>query len=404
MRGQQPHYTMSNRAGNGSWRGGVRTGTLACMLACSLVACTEDQVPPDTQIDLGVLMGGDAGDFQRAMAPRQFQFPEDHGSHPRFRSEWWYLTGQLQTHRERSFGFQLTFFRFALPVQDFAPASAWGTDQVYMAHFAITDVDTKSHYAFERFSRGGGMRLAGVDADPVRVWLDDWWLKIGADEDSGWKISAFEAGVALALDLRPLKPVIPHGEAGLSRKTAVPGNASYYYSIPRMSARGTLEIGTESYAVSGAAWLDREWSTSALGNTLVGWRWLGLQLVDGRDFMSYSLRRVDGNPSPHDYAVLVARDGSAGPVDAQGLEPRDISLCRVESGRLYPCEYSFDLPGYGDVRIRPRVRDQEIDHSVPYWEGIVDAFDSLDGLIGSGYLELTGYTRQSEIVGTFWGD
>jgi predicted secreted hydrolase len=382
---------MNSRAGN-SRPGKGRAGALAGLLSLALATCTEP-MPPDAQIDLGAVLGGDAGDFQQALKPRPFEFPEDHGSHPGFRSEWWYLTGRLDTRRARSFGFQLTFFRFALPPQSSAPESAWATEQIYLAHFAITDVEGEKHHAFERFTRGGNMLLAGVGADPLRVWLDDWWLKIGTAEDPGWGISARETGVALALNLQPLKPVVAQGEAGLSRKTATPGNASYYYSIPRMSARGTLQIGTDTFAVDGTAWLDREWSTSSLGDTLAGWQWLGLQLVDGRDFMSYRLRRVDGSAHLYDYAVFIASDGSTERVDAQNLNPREIRLCRVESGRQYPCEYSFDLPGYGTVRILPRLRDQEIDQSLSYWEGLVDAVDSREVVIGSGYLELTGYSR-----------
>jgi predicted secreted hydrolase len=244
----------------------VLPGLLLVIIALS--ACDGPERESDTATGLtvaDVLGGGDTAGFERAVEPRDFRFPRDHAAHPAFRSEWWYITGNLEDNRGRRYGYQVTFFRNALAPPDQAPAnpSAWTTRQVWMAHAAVTDIDGRQHEAVERFSRGEP-GLAGARLDPPRVWLHDWRLTGDGDAFPARLEVAGEA-FSLQLTLATEKPPVLHGDAGLSRKGREPGNASYYYSYTRLKTRGRLRFGDNTVPVTGASWLDREWSTSALG-------------------------------------------------------------------------------------------------------------------------------------------
>ena len=214
--------------------------------------------------------------FARATTPRKFVFPDDLVAHPEFQTEWWYYTGNLQTEQGRHFGFQFTIFRNAINPDSIKRSSGWATNQVYMGHFAVTDVDDEKFYAFERFSRGAN-ELAGAQSKPFGVWLEDWRVESTQQETTNpapnMKIQAAENGISINLDLQNTKPVVLHGDRGLSQKGAEPGNASYYYSLTRMNADGQIQINDNSFKVTGLAWLDREWSTSALDKDQAGWDW-----------------------------------------------------------------------------------------------------------------------------------
>ncbi|HEU4617482.1 MAG TPA: carotenoid 1,2-hydratase, partial [Gammaproteobacteria bacterium] len=251
--------------------------------------------------------GADEGGFEKALVPRRFEFPADYGSHPTFRTEWWYFTGNLFASGGRHFGFELTFFRFALAPQAPASPSAWATNQVYMAHFAVTDTDSGRLLAEERLSRGA-LGLAGAEANPFKVWVEDWSARAA---DDGFRLAANGSKIAIDLELDSVKPPVAQGDAGLDRKGPEPGNASYYYSLTRLDARGTVSVKGETAGVRGSAWMDREWSTSALSAEDEGWDWFALQLSDGRDVMYYRLRRKDGSASPFSGGSLVAADGSS---------------------------------------------------------------------------------------------
>jgi predicted secreted hydrolase len=336
---------------------------------------------------------GGASGFAQAMAPRPFAFPADHGPHPGFRTEWWYYTGHLETATGRRFGFQLTFFRVGL---DAAPAprlSAWATSAVAMAHLAVTDVAGRRFHAFERLSRMA-MGLAGAAADPFRVWVEDWSVEGPPGTALPMRLRAAAGEVGIDLTLAGGKPVVLQGERGLSRKSGEPGNASYYYSLTRMPARGIVRVGADELAVRGAAWMDREWSTSALGPDQVGWDWFALQLSDGREVMFYQLRRRDGGADPMSAGTVVAADGST-----RSLAPEDLRIDVLASwtsprGATYPARWRIAVPGEGiDVEATPLLADQELDLTVRYWEGAVELSGTAAGapVTGRGYVELTGY-------------
>jgi predicted secreted hydrolase len=263
-----------------------------------------------------------------------------------------------------------------------------------MAHMAITDVQTGRFVSAERFSRDGLM-LAGNSANPFRLWIEDWAATAAGPDPFPLRLRADTGDASLDLNLAATKPPIGHGDRGLDAKGPQSGNASYYYSMPRLSASGALRIGDMRYAVSGSAWLDREWSTSALDPTLAGWDWLALELSDGRDLMLYRLRTNSGGSSPYSTGSLIAADGTVttlGPADFE-LEAHTYWTSPATEAR-YPVGWNVNLPRDGlRLDIRALVPNQEMNLAVRYWEGAVSARGShADSTVtGRGYLELTGY-------------
>ncbi len=340
------------------------------------------------------------GNFMRAEGPRAFVFPRDHGAHEAFQTEWWYFTGNLSTTEGRVFGFQLTFFRRGLlaPAQQLPRESAWATDQVYMAHFALADEKGQRFQYFERFQRGAG-GLAGAQGEPVfRVWLDDW--QVEQTMDGKFHLEANEGDLRLALELEDVKGPVLQGDRGYSQKGDEAGNASYYISQTRLVSRGTLEVGGVRYTVSGLSWMDHEFGTSALSQGQVGWDWFSIQLQDGSELMMYTIRRQDGDVDPYSSGTVIRQDGST-----RRLGVKDFSI-RVEdtwksphSGGVYPSAWVIEVPSEGLVlRVRPRLADQELNVSFTYWEGavLVEGERSGERVEGSGYVELTGYAQSLE--------
>ena len=377
----------------------VLVAAAAALALWLLDVSTTPRAPVQASIAVGeTLGGGDLSGFARALAPRPFAFPGDHGPHPEFRTEWWYYTGNLETATGRHVGFQLTFFRTALApperVASVARASAWAANQLYLAHFALTDTEGRRFHAWSRTSREA-LGLAGAQVRPFRVWLDDWSAASEADGGLPVRLRAAEDDVAIDLVLGSDKPVVLHGDRGLSRKGPEPDNASHYYSLTRMPARGTVRLGGTSLDVSGRAWMDREWSTSALGPDLVGWDWMALQLDDGRDVMLYRLRRRDGTADPFSAGTLIAADGRTEP-----LGPGDVALEVLDhwtsprSGVRYPSGWRLSIPAAGlRLAIAPRLADQELIVGTRYWEGAVRVEDASGTrpIAGRGYVELVGY-------------
>ena len=345
-----------------------------------------------------LLSPDDVQGYARALDPRPFSFPADHGKHPRYRNEWWYVTGNLDGADGERFGFELTIFRFSLAPaegQDGAPrSSAWATNQVYIGHFAVTDVEAEDFYVAERYARGA-LGLAGARAEPLRVWLENWYLQTATGAD--WRLYAKDRDVELSLTLRPLKPPVPNGREGLSQKSVEPGNASYYYSMPRLKAEGMLTIAGDMHEVSGLAWLDREWGSSALSSNQEGWDWFALQLSDGSDLMFYQLRRTDGRPDPHSAGTWILADGSSMHLshDEVLLQVRD--YWDSPRGGRYPMAWSLEIPRLAlELQVDPVLKAQELETEVRYWEGAVDVAGRRAGkaVEGRGYVELTGYARR----------
>lgn len=365
--------------------------TLIVLLAALLLGgCAQEGVAEvGGELAVAEALGGSTEGYEQALEPRPFVFPADHGPHPSFKTEWWYYTGNLATESGARYGYQLTFFRIALAPEGEERTSEWGARQIYMAHFALSDISGERFFAFERFNRPA-LGLAGAQAQPFRVWLEGWEAS-GPDGSFPMRLQAAEGGVALDLTLEQGKPIVLQGEEGLSQKGPERGNASYYYSLTRMPTTGSITIDGERAEVSGLSWMDREWSTSLLSEDQVGWDWFSLQLSDETELMYFQLRRSDGTPSGTSSGTLVLPDGE--PVDLAG---GDVSLEVLETwesdGVAYPSGWLLRAPGR-ELRITPAQRDQELRLTTRYWEGAVDIEGTADGqpITGSGYVELTGY-------------
>jgi predicted secreted hydrolase len=367
--------------------------------------------PPASDLD-AIRSTDTPSEFALAIEPRNFEFPQDHGPHPQFRHEWWYVTGNLDSTRGERFGFELTFFRIALAPPGAVPdtGSAWRTRQVYLAHFAITDVARHEFRFAHKLSRDA-LGLAGAQEQPLRVWLDDWMFGVpaetnGAGDESGrpvslatapgWMLHAQDQGYELTVNLQPLMQPVLNGEQGLSRKASERGAASYYYSIPRVAVRGQLLRGGVSSDVQGLAWLDREWGSGSLGTSQQGWDWFALQLKDGSSFMFYALRNRDGTRDSHSAGTWV---DPAGRVQALSTDQVmiDVSDHWVSPrGGRYPSRWRVRVPALGlDVEARPVLANQELGTKPRYWEGAVDVSGTRDGhdASGRGYVELVGYSQ-----------
>jgi predicted secreted hydrolase len=378
-----------------------RSFALSVAAVLLLLACRDHSAPPRASLSVAdSLRLSDAADtagYARALAPRDFRFPEDHGPHPGFRTEWWYFTGNLDAAAGRRFGFQLTFFRSALAPAMPPRTSGWATRQAYLAHFAVTDVDGDRFHFFERWGRGA-LGLAGAQSEPFKVWLGDW---SAASVDGGTfplQLRADQGDVALDLALAEGTPPVPEGDHGLSRKGSEPGNASYYYSLPRMPAHGALRLSGYTFAVSGTAWMDREWSTSSLGPDQVGWDWFALQLDDGREVMLYQLRRRDGRIDPASDGTFIGPAGEASHFGADGFSVAVLDHWRSpKTGAVYPSRWRLRVPAEGlDLAVVPLLAGQELDLSFRYWEGAVAVSGVRRGarVTGRGYVELTGYAER----------
>jgi predicted secreted hydrolase len=372
---------------------------LTALLVLAIRLLTAPPAPPPASQPLAVAeaLGGETTGFARAMEPRPFTFPADHGPHPDFRNEWWYFTGNLRAADGRHFGYQLTIFRIALTAQPVARPSRWAAEQAYMAHLAVTDVAGRRFYHTERFSRDG-LQLAGAEADPLRVWLHDWRIEglTTGQPLPPMRLSAATPDFAIELTVQSGKPVVLQGDEGLSQKSAEPGNASYYYSLTRLHTAGILRIGGEAIAVEGLSWLDREWSTSALGEDQLGWDWFSLQLDDGRELMFYRLRLRDGGSDPHSSGTLVARDGSSLRLALDDVQLHVLDSWPSPRGGRYPSRWRLTVAKATlDLEITPLLPDQELHGTFRYWEGAVAVRGIAAGeaVSGFGYVELTGYAE-----------
>lgn len=362
-------------------------------LLCGLLLSACSKAPSESALDLSAALGGQAEQgFSRATEARRFQFPRDHAAHPDFRNEWWYITGNLRDAANNRYGYQVTLFRIALTPQPPQSPSDWATNQVWMAHVALTDVSTNQHWHDQRLARGA-VGLAGQSEQPFRVWLEDWQILASAKGEFPWTIEMQTEQFGLHLQLNPVKPVVLQGNHGLSQKSNEPGNASYYYSFTRLQTSGEIQRGEQRITVSGESWLDREWSTSALGPDQVGWDWFSLQLQDQYELMFYRLRLRDGTTDPHSAGKWIFPEGGSRSLTAEEVSLQPLRYWTAPSGRRYPIEWKLTIPGLQrDFLVAALVEDQEMTTGIHYWEGAVQVTDALSGdPLGYGYLEMTGY-------------
>lgn len=364
------------------------------LLAFSLAACAGEQTP-SARLAAQTYSLQPVEGFTVADGSRPLTFPADFGAHPDFRTEWWYYTGNLLTPQGRRFGFELTFFRVGLlPPSVSLPAdSAWYDHSLYFAHFAVSDIAADSFHAYERYARPGP-GLAGAEASPYRVWLEDWQVMERAP--GVYHLRAAQDGIRLDLQLTDELGVILHGAQGYSRKGRAPGNASYYYSQPRLRAEGSLTVRGAAYPVSGLAWKDHEFSTGVLDEGQIGWDWFSLQFEDGRALMLFQLREAEGGISPFSSGTFIFADGRTAPLQNSDFDLNVTGRWRSpRTGGEYPSGWQIRLRAPDCLlNIQPWMADQEVHFpAVTYWEGAVGFTGTCAGqaVRGNGYVELTGY-------------
>jgi predicted secreted hydrolase len=326
--------------------------------------------------------------YAPVIAGHALSFPEDLGSHPQFRTEWWYVTGWLDSEGGESLGFQITFFR-TKPDIDANNPSSFTPRQVIVAHCALSDPKHGTLWQDQKIRRAA-LGLAGAAQGETHVWIDRWSLQHESQTYIA-KIAAEEFSFDLALS--ETQPMLINGEGGVSRKGPQPQAASYYYSLPHMSVTGSISRKGRVSRVSGDAWFDHEWSSEYLDPQAGGWDWIGINLQDGGALMAFQIRGLDGRPR---WAGGTSRTAAG---VSQILRPEDVEF-RAErrwtsprTGIIYPVAWTIRADGR-ELSLAPLFDDQENDTRLStgaiYWEGAVRAFDKT-GQVGRGYLELTGY-------------
>jgi predicted secreted hydrolase len=383
--------------------------TLLLVIAIGGVWAWQGQRTTAATVDaslIPLLMDEKTAGFARATQPGAIRFPDDLGAHEEYQTEWWYYTGNLETVDGRLFGFQFTIFRRALmpprgaltPPDPLREAdSQWRSEQVYLAHFALSDIGAEQFYHDERFSRGGA-GLAGATAVPYRVWLEDWFV----EEIAPGQTRLFARADEFALDLtltETMEPIL-HGDRGLSQKGPEPGNASYYYSIIRQQAVGQATTRQGTFEVTGLAWKDHEYSTSALSAGAIGWDWFSLQLDDGSGLMLFEIRRADGSLESFSAGSYIFPDGTVQHLSLGDWQLEVLSTwTSPQTGAAYPNNWRLTIPALNlELTGQPLMANQELTVSTTYWEGAVSFSGTLGGqpITARGYVEMTGYAETME--------
>lgn len=322
-------------------------------------------------------LGTDADGFTVPERGFEFQFPRDHGAHPDFRIEWWYLTANLEAEDGTPYGLQWTLFRSALAPEE---AEGWESPQIWFAHAAVTTPE--AHHVAERIARGG-IGQAGVTAAPFDAWIDDWQMAGPNFEDM--QLTATGADFAYDMELVAQGPLIFQGDQGYSVKSEQ-GQASYYYSQPFFDIEGTLTLPEGEVAVTGEAWLDREWSSQPLADNQTGWDWFSLSFDDGTKMMGFRLRQTDG--AHFTAGTWITPEGQTTPFENGVFNAEPLEVSDVD-GRAIPTQWRVTVPQKGvDVTVSALNHNAWMDVNVPYWEGPVTVTGSHQG---QGYLEMTGY-------------
>jgi predicted secreted hydrolase len=345
-----------------------------------------------------------AQEFKRALPGKIFSFPQDHFSHPEFKTEWWYYSGHLQADK-RPFGYQLTFFRTALRGETKDQKSKWSIQNLFFAHLALTDESRKRFEYREKISRGS-LGEAGAlpykkEAGPFRVWIEDWSVE---GQGPGMQNHSLEAGdkdFGIELLLIPEKNPVIHGQNGVSQKAEGEGFASHYYSISRLKAEGKIFLKRKEFPVQGISWMDHEFGSSQLRDDQVGWDWFSIQLDNQMELMLYQIRRQDGSIDPYSSGTMIFADNTYRHLPFKTFQIEVLEGWRSQkSGATYPSKWRVRVPDSQiDLLLTPTVKDQELitkeSTRVTYWEGSVKIVGEYQGnpIKGLGYVELTGYAK-----------
>ncbi len=333
--------------------------------------------------------------YKLALPGRAMSFPADHYSHPEYKTEWWYYTGHLETESGKTYGYQVTFFRFGVRDRQQGLTEAPLFTDLYLAHFALSNISEKKFTYRERTNRGYGGK-AGAATDRFLVWNEDW--KVEGDEKNH-RIFASDRGTTLKLSLKSLKPPVLHGDRGHSQKGEGEGRASYYYSLTRMVTEGELVIDGRKEKVRGLSWMDHEFGSNQLGDDQVGWDWFSIQLDNRTEVMLYLMRRKDGSVDPYSSGTLVNADGTTKHLKLSDYRVEVLDRWKSpKSEATYPMKWRVTIPGHeGELEIIPAFPEQELitnrSTRVTYWEGAVSIRGTIGNkpIAGRGYVEMTGY-------------
>ncbi len=334
-----------------------------------------------------------------ALPSKTLTFPRDRGSHPEFRTEWWYLTGFADAgtrDQPRLLGFQITFFRSRIDAAQ-SLNSRFAAKQLLLAHAALTDVSGQKHWHDQRIARAG-FGIAQASEQTTDVKLRDWTLK--RSPDGAYTSQIIAKDFSLDLQFNPKQPLLLQGNQGLSRKGPEEKQASYYYSQPQLSATGRItHAGKQTSVQQSIAWLDHEWSNELLHPEAVGWDWIGMNLLDGSSLTAFQLRRADGS-------ALWAGGSFRDSANTTIFAPSDVRFNASaiwqspSSAGRYPMQWQV-ITSRGTFTVRSLMNAQELDSrsstGTVYWEGLADLLDAQGKLVGRGYLEMTGYAGRLQL-------
>jgi len=348
-----------------------------------------------------------AEEFKRALPGKIFSFPQDHFSHPEFKTEWWYYSGHLQSQDrdKKSYGYQLTFFRTGLKRETKNQKSKWSIQSLYFAHFALTDESKKRFEYREKISRGSlgeaGASSYAAGQKTFRVWIEGWSLEGKGPSMGTQLLKAGDKEFGIELMLTPEKDPVIHGQNGISQKGEGEGYASHYYSISRLKTEGKILQKKKESPVQGTSWMDHEFASSQLREYQVGWDWFSIQLNNGMDLMFYQIRQQDGKIDPYSSGTIIFPDGNHQHLSLKDFQIEVLDNWKSQkSGATYPARWRVKVPHHQiDMLLTPTVKDQELitkeSTRVTYWEGSVkvEGRDQGNPIKGMGYVELTGYSK-----------
>ncbi len=336
-----------------------------------------------------------AADWKIAEPGWHYEFPRDHHLHEKFKTEWWYFTGNLTNESGRRFGYELTFFRQGIrpPDERAATTSRFVVDDLKFAHFTVTDAAGKAFLFQQKASRGSFGNAGFANNDRI-AWIESWSLKLNAD--GSFDLAADTVDAEVQLHLIPSKPPIIHGADGLSRKAAGAGHASHYYSITRLKTSGSLRVRKDRFVVIGESWFDHEWATNQLAPGQAGWNWVSAQFDDDSELMLYQMRLTNGAIDPISSGTFVRADGSATALTSADFQMTPETFWKSKATQAnYPIRWRISVPQEKlEFTIQPVLSNQELVlDPLVYWEGAFDLAGRRAGnpVRGCGYLELTGY-------------
>lgn len=343
-----------------------------------------------------------AAQYREAVPGHRFEFPRDFFDHPDFQTEWWYYTGNVRAQDGHRFGFELTFFRRAVD-RERTQTDPWDVHDLYLAHFAVSDLDGRRYFHSERLNRAGP-GIAGVSAPSSRLWNGNWQVRWNGSDQ---QLQAIGSDVQLQLKLHAEKPPVVHGEKGVSQKAADAGHASYYFSLTRLAADGNLDIDGAKYEVSGLAWMDHEFFTHQLEADQAGWDWICVQLDDNTELMLFRIRRKNGAVDPYSAGTFIDALGKAAHLRSNDFTMRPLAETWTSPAThaTYPIAWKIEGPSLGiELDTRTKLADQELAARggfVPsYWEGAVsvEGRHGTSAVKGVGYLEMTGYDHPVQLT------